>query len=348
MSENFFVADASTAFVLGNGPSLRGVDLARLPGPTFGMNAAYRYWRTIDWRPTHYACLDLVVGLAHRDAIAALIEEGLIAHFLLRANLIEALGPIGQSERVRCFEAAVMDEPLLADPGITTGSHTALWAASLGFRKLVLAGIDGRYVEIVPGAKKTAHGTLEIVAAESNPNYFFDGYQSVGDEYNVPNPRPGLHVGAFERAADLLQKHDVVVVNANPQSDVPYFPSIDLEAALSKSGSPIVTRREIPLGGTAQSAPQTPSGAGKIRAWIEADKKVIAIYTMALLALCALSFALSGNEGAGRLFSFALLALIGAQGLALLFVRRQLISVVARLDQDVRGMKHHLNERREQ
>ena len=115
-----------TAFILGNGPSLARVDLASLSAhATVGLNAAYRHWREIGWRPRYYACLDLVVGLSHKEAIAELIREGRIERFLLRGNLVEALGDAGANPRVIDFDALRKDEPLLALDPITTGSHAA-------------------------------------------------------------------------------------------------------------------------------------------------------------------------------------------------------------------------------
>ena len=56
----------NTLVILGNGPSLRGFACNILTGiPTFGLNAAYRYWAKINWYPTYYACLDTVVGKSH-------------------------------------------------------------------------------------------------------------------------------------------------------------------------------------------------------------------------------------------------------------------------------------------
>lgn len=231
-SEQLFVADDQTAFVLGNGPSLRGIDLPNLPGATFGMNAAYRYWRSIDWRPTYYSCLDLVVGLSHAQAIGELIEEGRIEKFLLRANLIDALGSVGQQSSVICFEAEAAKSQFLRPPCITTGSHTLLWGVSMGFQKLALLGIDGNYKEIVDGAQRGSGDELTIVREGPNPNYFFEDYQQAGDRYNVPNPRPGVHIEGWEQACGLIDDRHVTVVNGNPSSAVEYFPYIDLEAAL--------------------------------------------------------------------------------------------------------------------
>ncbi len=83
--------------VLGNGPSLKGFDLHRAGMATIGMNAAYRYWHKINFRPTYYACLDLVVGLSHIEAIARMVAENRVRRFLLRDN---ACKQIGASPRV--------------------------------------------------------------------------------------------------------------------------------------------------------------------------------------------------------------------------------------------------------
>lgn len=342
MQDETFHADAGTAFILGNGPSLRGVDLKRLPGPTFGMNAAYRYWRTIDWRPTFYSCLDLVVGLSHREAIAELIEEGRIERFLLRSNLIDALGDPGKAPTVVCWEELASTEPLVADPRVTTGSHTTLWAASMGFRRIVLAGIDGHYRERVDGAREAADGTLEIVDAAPNPNYFFDEYQKVGDRYNIPNPRPGLHVQAFALAGARLSAVGVRVVNANPRSEVGVFPTVDLDRALGSEGSPVAPPRQ-PL-----PDPDAVSGGGEGRglfarlvAMLRADGRLLLAWILFVAAVLAAAIGAQGSRWAvPGLVLFGGLTLL--PGVALVLVRRRLIEALALLDQRQDGFDRRL------
>lgn len=228
-----FKIDSSTAFVLGNGPSLRMIPLDRLTKvATFGMNAAYRYWRQIDWRPTHYACLDEVLGLSHKEAIAELIDEGRIEKFLLRQNLIDALGDSGVTQKVVNFDEARSHIPLLQTPSVTTGSSAACWAGSLGFEKLVIAGVDLNYVEIVQGARKLEGVALEIEEKSDNPNYFFDDYQLPGDRYNIPNTRPDLHLNAWREAAWYLSQAGLEVVNASSESRVQCFRYVDPSALI--------------------------------------------------------------------------------------------------------------------
>ncbi|WP_298308783.1 hypothetical protein [uncultured Erythrobacter sp.] len=230
-----FEIDTSTAFILGNGPSLRTIPLERLTSvASFGMNAAYRHWKRIDWRPTHYACLDEVLGLSHKEAIADLIEEGRIEKFLLRQNLVAALGSIGANPKVVNFDKVRPCTPLLQTPSVTTGSSAACWAASLGFEKLIIAGVDLNYVEIVDGAKRLPGVALEIDEATHNPNYFFDDYQQPGDRYNIPNTRPDLHLNAWREVAWYLSQARCEAVNASLHSRVECFAYIDPESLFSE------------------------------------------------------------------------------------------------------------------
>lgn len=251
MGSEILALGPDSAFVLGNGPSLGAIDLAALsPYRTIGMNAAYRYWDRIGWRPTDYACLDLVVGLSHIDGIRALIREGdgksvdgvrPIGRFLLRQNLIEALGKDADNDRVVNFDVLRLGKPLLNVDPITTGSHALLWASLEGADPVVLLGIDGNYVEIVDGAKRRGGIVLEISEQKANPNYFFEDYQQPGDRYNEPNPRPNLHLDAWRYAAEKIASK-TRVVNGNPSSEVRNFPFVDAaELIVTGSTTPTTT-----------------------------------------------------------------------------------------------------------
>ncbi|MEZ5996622.1 MAG: glycosyltransferase [Hyphomonadaceae bacterium] len=217
--------------VLGNGPSLKGFDFTQLRGvDTVGMNAAYRYWREIGWHPRYYACLDTVLGLSHAVEIEAMIDKAEdlgIDAFLLRQNLIETLDDgARRSRRVINFDELSHAGGLLDIHPLTTGSHAALFGALLGYRSIVLLGVDANYVERVEGAEARTGTELELVAPPAhNPNYFFEGYQRRGDRYNVPNPAPDLHVECWRAAGARLAGRGVAVWNANPTSRVDAFAS---------------------------------------------------------------------------------------------------------------------------
>ena len=113
----------------------------------------------------------------------------------------------------------------------------------MGFKKVVMLGIDAQYKEFVDGSERRDGIELEIVAEHDNPNYFFKGYQAPGDRYNIPNPRPNLHINAWRTAGAHLERADIVVFNTNPQSGVQCFPVIELADFLD-SGAIVGPRKE--------------------------------------------------------------------------------------------------------
>lgn len=229
------------AAILGNGPSLRGFDFAAnlKAYATFGMNAAYRYWHKIKWYPDYYSCLDLVVGISHKEAILDLIKrrkELGIKRFLLRHNLVLALGEWGKDPSIDDFDKFLgSHDPYFNPDCVTTGSHTLAWAAKLGYKDIILLGMDSNYVNIIPEAKKDgAIGLIISKTPEHNPNYFFDDYQQAGDKYNVPNPEgmQPMHVISWEVTRDILNKFNVHVVNGNLASKLDVFPKISFYEGL--------------------------------------------------------------------------------------------------------------------
>ena len=224
------------ALLLGNGPSLAGLDLANDVSDmhTFGMNAAHRYWKNVDWWPTYYSCLDTVVGESHYEAIEDLILKSRrngIQRFLLRENVCKRL-PQECLNRVDVYEDLVAASLLPNLPDITTGSHTLLWAQHLGYQTILLAGVDLDYVEQVDHSE-LIDGVLEISGEGQNPNYFFDDYQLPGDRYNIPNPRPNMHIESWVNASRHL-RFPTVVVNLNRASRLEIFVKNQADALLTR------------------------------------------------------------------------------------------------------------------
>ena len=248
------------AIVLGNGPSLKGFDFARFKQfDVFGMNAAYRYWDQIGWYPRYYCCLDQVVGMSHAGEIARLIRNAPkygIEQFLLRRNLIDQLGAeIENADRIVDFDRLRVATRQFGTLPLTTGSHTLIWAASLGYRHIYVMGVDCNYVEIVPGAERREGIVLEITNKTENPNYFFSGYQQVGDKYNIPNSAsPEHHVEAWRAAAKPAREYGAAVLNANLQSRVDAYDFCRFDDV--ESGGPVeILPRSRVLKGKAYYAP---------------------------------------------------------------------------------------------
>lgn len=228
------------AYVIGNGPSLKGFNFQTLDGqPTFGMNAAYRFWDQWGWYPRYYSCLDLVVGLSHKEAISRLIRKRHhygIRRFLLRNNLVDALGELGQLDCIDNFDELRKEDPRLFAEPVTTGSHTLAWAAHLGFKNIVLLGIDANYTNFIKAAKNVGGIKLEITSTpQQNPNYFFADYQRTGDQFQIPNEYPDdpTHINAWKPVAKSLYGKGVFVINANSKSALAEFHKAALDQAVS-------------------------------------------------------------------------------------------------------------------
>ncbi len=234
--------------MLGNGPSLRNFDFNRLCRfDVFGMNAAYRYWYEINWFPQYYSCLDLVLGISHKESIADMIinsERIGIRAFLLRQNLIHELEDAGTYENVFNFDVLRPGfDKWIPDP-VTTGSHTCAWASILGYRDIYLLGVDCNYVEIVDNAEHLDGTVLQITSDAPNPNYFFDSYQQKGDKYNIPNTRKDLHLESWRNVGKRIEVKSRVL-NANWESKVDAFPFVFFEDVEKGGRIPVYSQEKV-------------------------------------------------------------------------------------------------------
>lgn len=218
------ILDSDTAYVLGNGPSLADVDLKKLDSSaSFGMNAAYRFWYEIDWFPDHYVCLDPVVISSHSLKIRQLIEESKIKYFFLEGSFFQEYPEYVADPRILSLDQVVeqrfknrgknLGHHRIVHPAfefadeklITTGAWAVRYAAFMGWTSVTTLGIDLRYIEVLPEAEELDGIKLRIKRTpKRNPNYFFEGYQLAGDEYQVPNPSvhdKNLHISSFEDVA---------------------------------------------------------------------------------------------------------------------------------------------------
>lgn len=225
------------AAILGNGPSLRELDFKKSlrAYDTFGMNAAYRYWDRINWYPDYYSCLDTAAGLSYQKDIARLIERSDvygISGFLLRRDLIEDLGEIGHHPKVTCFEQLkAAQNPFCAASKIITESGTVAWAASLGYKDVVLCGMDEIYVEhngMAADALGLSHEITQDDAADNH--YFFADYLRKGDRYSAAHGREFI-MESWRSLQPALQRHQVCVINASKNSDLELFPKCTFEQA---------------------------------------------------------------------------------------------------------------------
>lgn len=239
------IGTSLTLIVMGNAPSLREIDFDILRGEdTFGLNAAYRGYDRDDlgtrsfW-PTYYGCFDYVVSASHMAAFFGLMEQpNPIQQFFWilpaldhpRAYLIDLIrdqrGPREISRTLGEFH----------DLG-NSGANAAQVGVCLGYKRIILVGVDANYVEEIPGTVRDGNVLCLCKTPKKNPNYWFPDYQRAGDRFNLPRAdtfqRPG-----WERFAALAERSGIDVLNCSPGSSLDCFPKMTLEAALGLDEKP--------------------------------------------------------------------------------------------------------------
>lgn len=220
----------SKIIVLGNGPSLRDIEIGNIVSvPTLGMNAAYRYWDKINWYPDIYCCLDDQVVDSHADEIFRLYSERKCKLFFLHPNILNRHKELSQARNVYFlsqFLGGKTHDAIRSTYGLrhiesfyftskrpsklTTGSYAVRFCLFLGYTDILLLGIDCQYVEIIPEAELVDGIKLKIkTSPDRNANYFFDDYQRAGDVYNIPNPTVhsgNLHLQSFEAIKEDIER----------------------------------------------------------------------------------------------------------------------------------------------
>ena len=233
--------------VIGNGPSLRDFDFTKLSKlNSIGMNIAFRYWRKINWYPTYYCCMDSYVIQHHAKDIEELVNDKTnhIQLFFLKKCICRKAPNLKNNKRVIFWEDICKDNAFEGEH-YTTGSLSVRFAIYLGFKKIYIIGIDGKYIEKIKECEHLNGTKLKITEDIShNPNYFFDGYQKKGDLYNIPNPeiynkdicncvdcngKPYYNTNVHTYSLECIQncilrnKLEVNIYNSNKQSYVKYF-----------------------------------------------------------------------------------------------------------------------------
>lgn len=224
-----------TLVVMGNGPSLKGVDFSIFNNcDTFGLNNAYRNYEKINWYPTYHGSFDYVAVDSHKQELNKLIESGKIQrHFYIR-NISD--NPRFTHINLLTFgckkiNLSTEDFSSFCDTG-NSGTNACSVGICLGYKKIVLIGVDCNYVEIVDGAKFVSHQKLVMSKTpDNNPNYWFDDYQQEGDRYHIPRCQEFM-IPTWERFAVVAETLGVEIINASPVSVLKNYKKMSLEEAI--------------------------------------------------------------------------------------------------------------------
>jgi|GEM_PF-1861112 len=273
--------NTDSILIIGNGPSTKKLidfGLHNLPPTidTFGMGAAYRFFREVKWWPTYYAWCDAKVVHCHRAALTSLIEDPEIPTRRFFFSL-----PISTNKRFEKIQHC------------STGDFCFRKAIELGYRNIYLIGMEGDYVEEIGESRSLTddeyyelgyhnlfplfeniskdkqesfqiyRSNLRLIVStpKNNPNYFFDSYQRKGDVYSLP--RSQTHINAWRKSAQFARGKAVNVFNLSESSKIKEFPKITWEEFMHRISTGTLAEQTFTFAGKPIELPKPLSQSEK-------------------------------------------------------------------------------------
>ena len=227
--------NSETLVLMGNGPSLKDLDFDKLSGfDTFGLNSAYRAYQRMDWWPTYHGCYDYRVTECHRESFEGLIKDSPIEKFFYIINISDSeklqyvnMQQFGTTNK---WNHNSEDFKAFHDNG-NSGANACSSAVCMGYKRIVLVGVDCNYVEFVDGSQKDGPGLIIEDTPDENPNYWFDDYQQAGDKYNIPRGTD-FHLPTWNMFAYRAIHAGIEVINCSPVTTLRCFKRMSLKEAL--------------------------------------------------------------------------------------------------------------------
>jgi hypothetical protein len=211
-----------TCVILGNGPSLRGLDLAQLDGtPTFCLNRGYLLWQDCGREPSFFVAVnELVIDQFHRE-IAAL-SCSLFLPWIYRDRFRGV--PNAVFFEVRNEQRFITDARRGVAPCATVTVAALQLAYHMGFETVILLGVDHRFETTGP-----PHAT--VLQEGDDPNHFRGDYFGNGTAWNLPDLRQSER--GYARARAAFEADGRQVFNATPDSALDVFKRRELDVVTS-------------------------------------------------------------------------------------------------------------------
>jgi hypothetical protein len=219
--------------IIGNGPSLRGMDLSPLAGEfTFGLNRIYLMFDEMGFRTSFMAVVNkYVVEQCAPEIAAAAVPTFVSWH--ARGHM-----PAGFAPTYLCT---------LRRPGFADDVRNGLWAGAtvtyvalqlayhMGFQEAVLIGVDHSF------ATKGTPNAL-VVSAGDDPNHFDPAYFGKGFRWQLPDLETSEI--AYEMARRAFAADGRRIVDATVGGKLQVFPKVRYEELFpTSSGSADDARR---------------------------------------------------------------------------------------------------------
>ncbi len=203
-------------FIIGNGPSLKKMDLSPLRNEfTFGMNRIYLLFPELGFQTSYFVSVNCLVIEQFADEIANLPMPQFLsqrgqqhARFTERTMFLYPRAGYKFSHRPNWY--------IYEGPTVT---YVALQLAYyMGFQQAILIGVDHNFQTKGPANQ-------EVVSAGEDPNHFAPNYFGKGVRWQLPNLEGSELV--YQIAKDVYTQNGRSILDATVDGKLQVFSKVD-------------------------------------------------------------------------------------------------------------------------
>jgi hypothetical protein len=217
-------------FVIGNGPSLNQMDLAPLKDEvTFTVNGFFLKARDLDWTPTFYVVEDHLVAEDRAAEIGTFrgptkLFPANLAYCLDAANDTIFFDHRPRERYPDAFDFST-DAAAMTYAGCTVTFTCLQLAYYLGFREIILIGVDADYSIPLDAVTTSDYGVDVLDMSSDDPNHFDPNY--FGKGYRWHDPQVDKMLAAYAEAQRAIEGTGVQILNAGVGGKLEVFPRVD-------------------------------------------------------------------------------------------------------------------------
>lgn len=204
-------------FIIGNGPSLKGMDLSPLKNEyTFGLNRIYLLFDKLGFETTYYVAVNQLV----MEQCGKEIDKLSCPKFV-RWEFKDLAGPSGDYIFLTGRSGPKFSKELSSE-GVWDGATVTYVAMQLayymGFAEAVLIGVDHRF-----STQGKPHAL--VVSREDDANHFSKDYFGKGFRWQLPDLQTSEL--AYGLAKDVFEKSGRKIIDATVNGNLDIFPKAD-------------------------------------------------------------------------------------------------------------------------
>lgn len=225
------------AFIIGMGPSLEISDLVKLKGEiTFACNKIFLAFEQVEWRPTYYSVLDVLVAKNNASEISKLnLVKFFSASCRKYFNEDEAiwLNDLASQNDKYGNRIYSFSEDLTSGVygGFTVVYLQLQLAWYMGIKEIYLIGLDFNfdYGARQQSGEKCEHG--DVLVSRGEINHFHPDYRKKGETWTVPQLEKQSI--AFRVAREFFEANGGKIYNASRRTKLDVFDRINFDDVLT-------------------------------------------------------------------------------------------------------------------